>query len=69
MQANGIELQVVEAVLGHTAGSRAGVVGIYQRHTYAQEKRAAIELWGEHVASLVRGAAPRKRRAMQETVA
>ena len=42
---------------------------IYQRHSYAQEKRHAIEVWGQHVASLVRGAAPRKRRAMLETVA
>ena len=46
-------LQVTEAVLGHTAGSRAGVVGIYQRHDYADEKRAALEAWGAHVTSLV----------------
>jgi integrase len=47
-------LQVTEAVLGHTSGSRAGVVGIYQRHDYANEKRAALEAWGQHVISLVR---------------
>ena len=33
----GVSLQVVEAVLGHVSGSRAGVVGIYQRHTYDAE--------------------------------
>ena len=45
-------LQTVEAVLGHT-GSRAGIVGVYQRHDYLEEKRAALEAWGAHVASLL----------------
>src|SRR5262245_38311632 len=48
-------LQVTEAILGHTAGSRAGVIGIYQRHDYADEKRAALEAWGSHVMALVQG--------------
>jgi integrase len=52
----GIRLQVVEALLGHITGSRAGVVGIYQRHDYASEKREAIEKWAAHVASLAGGA-------------
>jgi hypothetical protein len=42
-------------VLGHTAGSRAGVVGIYQRHDYADEKRSALEAWSAHVMALVDG--------------
>jgi len=50
-----VPLQVTESVLGHTAGSRAGVVGIYQRHDYADEKRAALEAWGAHVTALVHG--------------
>jgi len=41
MQKLGIGLQVVEAVLGHVSGSRAGIVGIYQRHDFAEEKRKA----------------------------
>src|SRR5262249_4039008 len=49
----GTPLQVTEAILGHTSGSRAGVVGIYQRHDYADEKRAALEAWGAHVSALV----------------
>jgi integrase len=56
MERLGIRLQVVEVLLGHTAGSRAGVVGIYQVHTYEEEKRAALEKWAEHIASLVRRA-------------
>jgi integrase len=48
-----VPLTVTEAVLGHTAGSRGGIVGVYQRHDYADEKRAALEAWGAHVMALV----------------
>ena len=54
MQKLGVTLQTVEAVLGHTSGSRDGIVGVYQRHDYAAEKRAALDAWGQHVARLVR---------------
>jgi integrase len=53
LQKLGTPLQVTEAVLGHTTGSRGGIVGIYQRHDYAGEKRAALEAWGAHVLALV----------------
>jgi integrase len=55
LQKLGVSLQTVEAVLGHTAGSRAGVVGIYQRHDFADEKRAALQAWGARVISIVGG--------------
>lgn len=55
LQRLGVRLEVTEAVLNHTAGSRAGVVGIYQRHDYAAEKRAALDAWAEHVMALVEG--------------
>jgi integrase len=54
MQKLGVGLQVVETVLGHVSGSRAGIVGIYQRHDFAVEKRKAVEQWGDHVMTLVR---------------
>ena len=60
MQKLGIGLQVVESVLGHVGGSRAGVVGIYQRHTYDAEKRAALEAQGAHVMGLVDDGTPGK---------
>ena len=53
MQKLGVTLQVVEAVLGHTSGSRGGIVGVYQRHDYAKEKAAALKLWGNHVMASV----------------
>jgi len=49
----GVGLQTVEAVLGHTSGSRDGIVGVYQRHDYQTEKRAALEAWGAYVVGLV----------------
>ena len=36
----------------------AGIVGIYQRHDFAKEKRAALEAWGEHVEAIVEGRTP-----------
>jgi hypothetical protein len=35
-------------------------VGIYQRHDYANEKRAALEAWGAHVVDLVEDREPGK---------
>ena len=49
LQRLGFSLQVIEAVLGHTSGSRAGIVGVYQRHGFDAEKRAALEAWALHV--------------------
>lgn len=48
-------LEVIEAVLGHLSGSRAGIVGIYQRHSYDSEKQQALNAWGSHVIGLVVG--------------
>ena len=53
MQRLGVRLEAVEAALGHVAGSRAGIVGIYQRHRFDEEARAAVLRWGEHVRSLL----------------
>lgn len=45
----GINLPVIEKVLNHNSGSFGGIVGVYQRHTFADEKRAALELWAQHI--------------------
>jgi integrase len=51
----GINLPVIEKVLNHASGSFAGIVGVYQRHTFADEKRAALQAWGNLVAALIEG--------------
>lgn len=53
LQRLGERLEVVEAILNHVAGSRSGIVGIYQRHDWAAEKRAALEAWARHVAAIL----------------
>jgi integrase len=49
----GVSLPIIEKILNHSSGSFRGVVGVYQRHSFADEKRAALDLWGAHVARLV----------------
>ena len=41
---------VVEAILNHISGHRAGVAGIYNRAVYAAEKREALDKWAGTVA-------------------
>lgn len=53
LQRLGVRLEVTEAVLNHLSGSRTGIVGIYQRHHWTDEKRVALAAWAEHVAGLV----------------
>ena len=41
----GVAVHVVEKLLNHVSGTFAGVVGVYQRHDFADEKRAAAQTW------------------------
>jgi integrase len=54
----GINLPVIEKVLNHTGGSFGGIVGIYQRHDFNDEKRKALAAWGNYIETLVTGAPP-----------
>ena len=49
----GVQPHVIEAILNHVSGHKAGVAGIYNRSTYSAEKRAALDLWGAHVQTLL----------------
>lgn len=49
----GVQPHVIEAVVNHVSGHKAGVAGVYNRATYAVEKREALNRWAEHVAQLV----------------
>jgi integrase len=55
LQRLGVRLEVTEAVLNHRSGSTAGIVGVYQRHDYADEKRDALARWADYVDALVTG--------------
>jgi integrase len=54
LQRLGVRLEVTEAVLNHISGSRAGIVSVYQRHDYLNEKREALAAWAKEVARLAR---------------
>lgn len=51
----GINLPVIEKVLNHASGSFAGIVGVYQHHDFAREKRVALERWAVEVGRIVSG--------------
>jgi integrase len=49
----GVNLPVIERCLNHASGSFAGIVGVYQKHSFADEMRTALKLWGDHVEHLI----------------
>ena len=49
----GVQPHVVEAILNHVSGHKAGVAGVYNRASYAAEKSAALTLWAEHIDALI----------------
>jgi len=55
LQRLGVRLEVTEAVLNHKSGSVSGIVAVYQKHDYADEKRDALARWADHVDALVSG--------------
>jgi integrase len=51
----GVQPHIVEAVLNHISGHKAGVAGVYNRAVYSAEKRAALMLWSKHIEKVVMG--------------
>ena len=51
----GIAPHVVEAVVNHVSGTKAGVAGTYNRAVYATEKRQALDRWAQHILETVEG--------------
>ncbi|SFN38917.1 Integrase [Bradyrhizobium sp. Rc3b] len=48
----GVLPHIVEAILNHVSGHRAGVAGVYNRARYETEMREALERWAQHVTAL-----------------
>jgi integrase len=51
----GIGPHIIEAILNHHSGHRAGPAGVYNRSNYPNEVRAALVLWEDHIRSLLTG--------------
>src|SRR5215475_13864461 len=45
----GVLPHIIEAILNHVSGHKAGVAGIYNRARYENEMREALELWANKV--------------------
>jgi integrase len=45
----GTQPHIIEAVLNHVSGHKAGVAGIYNRASYAEAMRSALQAWADHV--------------------
>ena len=50
----GYQPHVIERVLNHVSGVQGGLVGVYQRHQYVEERRAATLAWAGHIGELVK---------------
>jgi integrase len=57
----GVALPVIERILNHVSESFGGVAGVYQRHTFEDEMREALELWGRHLVSVCGASEPHLR--------
>ena len=53
LQRLGIRFEVTEAVLNHISGAKGGIAGVYQRHDWAEEKRAALDAWANYLVRLL----------------
>lgn len=60
----GIAPHVADRVLNHTAGTIHGVARVYNGFRYLEERKAALEAWGNFVDGLVNGkVAPLQRKS------
>jgi integrase len=51
----GVQPHVIEQILNHQSGHKAGPAGIYNRSSYEREVRNALALWQDHIRSLLEG--------------
>ena len=55
MASMGFAPHVIERVLNHISGAQGGLVGVYQKHEYRAERKAALLAWGAHVEAVLSG--------------
>jgi integrase len=53
----GIQPHIIEQILNHQSGHKAGIAGVYNRSVYEREVRAALAQWHDHIRALVEGGA------------
>jgi integrase len=45
----GVQPHIIEEILNHRGGHKAGIAGIYNRSSYEREVKAALLMWADHV--------------------
>jgi integrase len=53
----GVQPHIIEVVLNHYSGHRAGVAGTYNKSPYANEVRNALASWHDHLRTIIAGGA------------
>lgn len=56
----GVQPHIIEALLNHASGHRAGVAGVYNRSIYANQMKSALALWADFVRSKIAPGGERK---------
>jgi integrase len=51
----GVQPHVIEQILNHQSGHKAGIAGIYNRSSYEREVKAALAMWADHMRALAEG--------------
>ena len=51
----GVQLHIIEQILNHQSGHKAGPAGVYIRSNYERETRMALALWEDHIRTLLEG--------------
>ena len=54
----GVPPHVVEIILAHVGGHKGGVAGVYNKASYLDERRRALQRWADHIEQLVSGKKP-----------
>jgi len=49
----GIQPHVADKILNHQSGTISGVAAVYQRHEFLEERKTALDAWGNYVQSLL----------------
>ncbi len=52
----GIAPHIADKILNHQSGTISGVAAVYQRHEFLDERKTALDAWGNYVESLLSGA-------------
>jgi integrase len=53
MAEQGIQPHIIEAILNHRSGHKAGVAGVYNRATYEREIKSALAQWADRLRSII----------------